>query len=144
VLASRIPTRIAGVFFFACNMDPSGTKALDESNPLLGRCFSRHAKDYAALSPTPEQFETLLADLTAMQKTQPNYSAADLAAIRVPVVSVIGEDDEFIQRAHAEYLAATIPGARFQLLSGVSHFAPLQRPDLFNAAIRDFLAELRF
>jgi non-heme chloroperoxidase len=144
VLASQIPERIAGVFFFACNMDPSGTKELDESNPLLGRCFGRHKKDYAALSPTPDRFDALLADLTEMQRGQPNFSAADLAAIRVPVVSVIGEQDEFIKREHAEYLARTIPDAMFQLLPGVSHFAPLQRPDLFNAALRDFLAELRY
>ena len=142
--ARRAPERVAGIFFFACNVDPSGTKALDESNPLLGRCFSRHQKDYAALSPTPDRFDTLLADLTEMQRTQPNYSAADLAAIRVPVWSVIGEHDEFIQRAHAEYLARTIPAATFRLLPGVSHFAPLQRPALFNAALLDFLGGLRF
>jgi pimeloyl-ACP methyl ester carboxylesterase len=26
ILASKAPERVAGVFFFACNMDPSGTK----------------------------------------------------------------------------------------------------------------------
>jgi non-heme chloroperoxidase len=139
VLASQVPERVAGVFFFACNVDPSGTKALDESDLLLGRCFGRHAKDYAALSPTPDQFQRLAADLTAMQQIQPNMSAADLGAIRVPVVSAIGERDEFIQRAHAEYIARAIPGATFRLLPGVSHFAPLQRPALFHAALRDFL-----
>jgi len=142
VLAGRIPARIAGVFFFACNMDPSGTKELDESNPLLGRCFSRHAKDYKSLSATPEGFESLVAAVTEMQRTQPNYSAADLAAITVPVWSVIGEADEFIKRDHAEYLAQTIPGAEFHLLPGVSHFAPLQRPQVFNAALLEFLAKL--
>jgi non-heme chloroperoxidase len=142
VLASRIPARIAGVFFFACNMDPSGTKALDETNPLLGRCFTRHKQDYAALSPTPDRFDALVADLGVMQRTQPDYRAADLAAIRVPVLSVLGEADEFIKREHAEYIARSIPGAEFQLLPGVSHFAPLQRPDLFNAALLAFLAGL--
>jgi len=144
VLASQIPDRVAGVFFFACNMDPGGTKELDESDPRLGRCFSRHKQDFAALSATPDRFDALLADLTAMQRAQPNYSAADLAAIRVPVVSVIGEHDEFIRREHAEYLARTIPDAMFRLLPGVSHFAPLQRPQLFNAAMLAFLTELRF
>lgn len=43
-------------------------------------------------------------------------------------------------RAHAEYLAAAIPGARFQLLDHVSHFAPLQRPADFNRVVLDFLA----
>jgi pimeloyl-ACP methyl ester carboxylesterase len=142
VLASQAPERVAGVFFFACNMDPSGTKALDESNPLLGRCFSRHKQDYAALSPTPDRFDALLAGLGDMQRTQPNYRAADLAAIRVPVWSVIGEHDEFIKREHAEYIARSIEGAAFHLLRGVSHFAPLQQPAQFNADLLDFLSRL--
>jgi pimeloyl-ACP methyl ester carboxylesterase len=142
VLAGRIPARIAGVFFFACNMDPSGTKQLDESNPLLGRCFGRHKKDYAALSHAPDRFDALAADLGIMQRTQPDYSAADLAAITVPVWSVIGENDEFIKREHAEYIAGAIPGAKFVPLPEVSHFAPLQRPELFNRTMLAFLADL--
>jgi non-heme chloroperoxidase len=142
VLAHETPERVAGVFFFACNMDPSGTKDLDETNPLLGRCFSRHKQDYAALSPTPGGFDTLVADLGVLQRSAPNYSAADLAAIRVPVWSLLGERDEFIKREHAEYIAHSIAGAKFHLLPGVSHFAPLQQPALFNAALLDFLARL--
>src|SRR5919109_2576593 len=56
ILASKAPTRVAGVFFFACNMDPSGTKEV-EFGPILKRCFSRHMKDYAQLSATPDQFD---------------------------------------------------------------------------------------
>ena len=51
--------------------------------------------------------------------------------------------DEFITRAHAEYLARTIPGARSIFLPGVTHFAPLQRPAQFNDVMLAFLAELR-
>lgn len=141
-LAKAHPERFAGVFFFACNMDPSGTKEIDESNPLLGRCFGRHAKDYAALSATPDGFQSLVADVTAMQRTQPNWSAADLAALRLPVAIVEGENEEFIQREHLEYLARTIPGATYTQLPGVSHFAPIQDPDLFSRALLDFLARL--
>jgi pimeloyl-ACP methyl ester carboxylesterase len=140
-LAKAQPERVAGVFFFACNMDPSGVKAeIDESNPLLGRCFGRHAKDYAALSSTPGEFQSLVDSVTAMQKTQPNWSAADLAALRLPVAIVEGEHEEFIRRDHLEYLARTIPGAAYTRLPGVSHFAPIQNPDLFNRAVLDFLA----
>jgi pimeloyl-ACP methyl ester carboxylesterase len=46
LLAAKVPSRIAGVFFFACNMDPSGVKPIEPS-PTLNRCFARHAKDYA-------------------------------------------------------------------------------------------------
>ncbi len=141
-LARQAPERVDGVFFFACNVDPDGTKALDESNPLLGRCFARHKQDYALLSPTTNRFDTLVADLGTMQRSQPNYSAADLAAIEVPVWSVIGESDEFIKRDHAAYIARSIPGASFRELPGVSHFAPLQRPALFNATLLEFLSGL--
>lgn len=143
VLAMKAPLRANGVFFFGCNMDPSGTREIDESDPLLGRCFSRHAKDYARLSATPDAFDDFVAAVSQMMKTEPNYTAADLARVTVPVAIVQSERDEFIKREHAEYLARSIPGARFILLEGVSHFAPLQRPDLFNDTVLAFLAGLK-
>jgi pimeloyl-ACP methyl ester carboxylesterase len=141
VLASETPARAAGVFFFACNMDPSGTKEL-EFGPTLQRCFSRHVKDYRELSATPDQFDAFSEAVGLMQRTQPNYSASDLAALSVPVAIVQSEHDEFIKREHAEYLARGIPGAEYIELPGVSHFAPLQRPELFNAAILGFLGRV--
>jgi pimeloyl-ACP methyl ester carboxylesterase len=137
VLAAKSPERVAGVFFFACNMDPSGVKPF-EATPMLNRCFARHTKDYAALSATPERFKEFADAVGLMQRTQPDYPEADLAAIRVPVVIVQSEYDEFIRPQHAEYLARSIPGAKLVELKGVSHFAPLQRPELFNAAVLEF------
>src|SRR5215212_6185896 len=77
ILASEAPERVAGVFFFACNMDPSGTKEI-EFTPTLERCISRHRKDYAQLSPTPDQFDKFSEAVGLMQRTQPNYSAENL------------------------------------------------------------------
>ena len=74
-----------------------------------------------------------------MMKTQPNYSANDLAEIRVPVTIAQSEHDEFIKAEHAEYLARSIPDAELVILPGVTHFAPLQRPDQFNTAMLAFL-----
>jgi len=141
VLASIVPARVAGVFFFACNMDPSGVRPF-EATPTLERCFARHAKDYAQLSATPEQFDEFVTAVSLMQRTQPNYSAEDLAKIGTPVVIAQTEHDEFIKREHAEYLAKAIPDAEFILLKDVSHFAPLQRPVQFNAAVLNFLARI--
>ena len=141
ILAAKYPARVAGVFFFACNMDPAGVRAF-EPTPALNRCFSRHAEDYKQLSATPEQFTHFVEDVSLMQRTQPNYSAQDLARIRAPVRIAQSEKDEFIRRDHAEYLARTIPGASFLLLDGVSHFAPLQRPKQFNTAMIAFVDEV--
>ena len=142
ILASQAPTRVAGVFFFACNMDPSGTKEIKEFTPILRRCISRHSQDYKRLSATPDQFDELSGSVGLMQKTQPNYSAHDLAAIGVPVVIVQAEHDEFIKREHAEYLTRSIPNAEFIDLPDVSHFAPLQRPEQFNTAMLAFLGRV--
>jgi len=138
ILAMMAPQRVAGVFFFACNMDPSGTKEITPSK-LLGRCLNRHAKDYARLSATPTEFVAFGDAVSLMMETEPNYTADDLAKIRLPVAIVLGEHDEFIKREHAEYLARSIPGAELNILAGVSHFAPLQRPAMFNAAVESFL-----
>ena len=137
ILGATHPERVAGVFFFACNMDPSGTLPF-QFTPTIGHCISRHRKDYAAMSATPGAFDEFSEAVGLMQRTQPNYSAGDLGRIAVPVLSVLGEHDEFIKREHAQYLARSIPGATFTLLHGVSHFAPLQRPDKFNTVMLDF------
>jgi len=141
ILAAQAPSRVAGVFFFACNMDPSGVKPF-EATPALNRCFARHTKDYAELSATPEHFKDFVEDVGLMQRTQPNYSAHDLAKISVPVVIVQDEHDEFIKREHAEYLAHSIPNAELVVLNGVSHFAPLQRPGQFNIAMLAFVCKV--
>ena len=136
------PARVAGVFFFGCNMDPSGVREIAQPNPILERCFSRHAKDYAQLSATPDQFQSFVAAVSLMMKTQPNSSVHDLAGISVPVAIVQSEHEEFIKLEHAEYLARSIPGAELILLPGVSHFAPLQRPEQFNSVMRTFLGKI--
>jgi pimeloyl-ACP methyl ester carboxylesterase len=141
ILAAIAPTRVTGVFFFGCNMDPSGIKKF-EPGPVIDRCFRRHAKDYARLSATPDQFKDFVEAVGRMQKTEPNYSAQDLARINVPVLIVQSEHDEFIKREHAEYLAGSIPNARLLILDKVSHFAPLQRPEQFNAAMFSFIRRL--
>lgn len=138
ILSAQTPARATGVFFFGCNMDPGGTKPFVPT-PVIDRCFARHMADYAALSATPGDFKAFTEAVGQMQCTEPNYTAAELAAIRVPVTIVHAEHDEFIKREHADHLAWSIPGATFTMLPGVSHFAPLQRPASFNAALIQFL-----
>lgn len=142
-LAKAYPDRVAGVFFFACNVDASGAWPF-EMTDTIGRCLERHQKDNAVLSPAPERFEAMSASLQKMQASQPNYSADDLATIAVPVTVAIAEHDEFIRPEHGRYIASAIPHAQVAELPGVSHFAPVQRPALFNAAVLKFLDRLTY
>jgi pimeloyl-ACP methyl ester carboxylesterase len=137
ILGHRHATRVQGVVFFACNMDPSGTKPFEPS-PIIERCLRRHRTDYARLSATPGDFKNFFEAVGQMQRTQPNYTAADLGGIAVPVLILHAEQDEFISREHAEYLHANIPGSAFEVLANVSHFAPIQRPMQFSASVLAF------
>ena len=66
-------------------------------------------------------------------------STAGLAALRVPTVVVVGEEDELIGVEQARGLAAAIPGAVFVPLPQVGHLAPLEQPDRVAAALREHL-----
>jgi pimeloyl-ACP methyl ester carboxylesterase len=63
-----------------------------------------------------------------------------LPGIDVPSLIVVGADDApFL--APANYMAAKIPGARLVTIPNAGHFANLDNPAAFNAALRDFLQE---
>ena len=48
-------------------------------------------------------------------------------------------DDEAILRAHTEHMAAVIPGSKLVILPDASHFAMLQAPEEYTAAVRAFI-----
>ena len=139
ILAMQHPERVASVFAFGGSMDPTGAKDVDPSMPIIGRVFGRAKIDYARVSPEPGAFDVMRRAVEYMMRTQPNYTAPELAAIRTRVAIVVGENDEFITPEHTEYLVRTIPGAKRIVLPNVSHFAMMQRPDEFNRAMLDFL-----
>lgn len=67
---------------------------------------------------------------------------AAVAAIRLPALVIAGEDDRLTPPKYAEFLAASIPGARLVRIARAGHYLPLERPDEVNRAIGDFLAGL--
>jgi pimeloyl-ACP methyl ester carboxylesterase len=139
VLAIHNPDRLTGVFAFAANMDPSGVIPGVDQNPMFVRFMAKAARDYRRLSPTPDDFAGFQRAVEHMWDTEPNYTAADLARISVPVAIVDGDHDEAIKREHTEYLARSIPGARLIILPRASHFAMFQQPGEFNDAMLTFL-----
>jgi len=140
VMAMKHPQRVSRVFAFGANMDLHGLNPLGALSPILAKVGPALAANYAQLSPTPNGYGALSRDVLAMQLREPNYSPQALAAIHGPAIAIVdGEHEEFILRQHTEYLARTIPGARLVILPDVSHFAPIQAPDAFNAAMIGFL-----
>jgi 3-oxoadipate enol-lactonase len=69
-------------------------------------------------------------------------SGPSLAAIAVPTLVVVGEQDALTPPSLAETLAARIRGARLERIAGAGHLANLEKPAEFNAAVRSFLERL--
>jgi pimeloyl-ACP methyl ester carboxylesterase len=133
------PDRLAGVFAFAANADVSGLRDGLDKNPVFGAYLKRAEHEYKKLSPTPDQWDSLSAALGKMWSTLPAFTPYQLRSMRVRITIADGEYDEAINQTHTRYMAATIPGARVVILPNVSHFAMLQNPREFNAAVLEFL-----
>ncbi|HET7881986.1 MAG TPA: alpha/beta hydrolase, partial [Acetobacteraceae bacterium] len=138
-LALRHPDRVGKVVAFAANTQTSGVQEGVEKNPTFARFIARAGKEYARLSATPKQYNAFVAQISKMWETEPNWTDAQLKTIRAPVLVLDGDHDEAIKRAHTEYIAATIPGAKLLILPDTSHFAFLQNPALFNTTVLQFL-----
>jgi pimeloyl-ACP methyl ester carboxylesterase len=69
-------------------------------------------------------------------------AAGRLAEVGVPTLVVAGEHDQPWITEACRTLAREIPNAAFELVEGVAHLPPLERPDVFVELLDDFLGKL--
>lgn len=69
-------------------------------------------------------------------------SMATAASLRLPVLVLVGEEDELTPVEESRRIAAAIPGARLEIIPRAGHLANLEQPGPFNAALVSFLALL--
>jgi pimeloyl-ACP methyl ester carboxylesterase len=138
-IAMTHPERLDRLFAQAANITTDGVDPSVAEDAVFGAYIGMMAEDYVGMSPTPDQFDAFVAQISEMWATQPNWTDEQVAAITVPTVIVAGEYDEAILRPHTEKIAALIPGAELVILPGVSHFAMLQAPAEYTAAVRAFI-----
>jgi 3-oxoadipate enol-lactonase len=69
-------------------------------------------------------------------------STAVLPTISVPTLVIVGENDVVTPPEAAREMASAIPSARLEVLEGAGHLSNLERPDAFNAVLREFLDSL--
>ncbi|MEZ7128170.1 alpha/beta fold hydrolase [Nonomuraea sp. AD125B] len=66
-------------------------------------------------------------------------STGTLAALKVPLLVVVGEEDDLTPPAEAEAMAAAVPGARLEVIPKAGHLSAVEQPEAFNAAVSEFL-----
>ncbi|WP_210338518.1 alpha/beta fold hydrolase [Bradyrhizobium commune] len=137
-IAMKHPERVTRLFAFAANSDPSGVADIASSG-VFNAYIARAGEEYKRLSPTPAAYKSFVDEITRMWESQPKWTAADLAAIKVPTWIVDGDHDEAIKRENTEFMAANIPGAGLLIQPQVSHFSFLQDPEQFSDDVLHFL-----
>ncbi len=140
-LALGHPDRLAGLFAFGANADVSGGRDGFDKTPAFAAYLRRVPGEYRQLSPTPDQWDSFSAAIGKMWETQPAFSTDQLRSLKVRTVIADGEYEEAVRPEHTRYMASSIPGARLVILPHASHFAMLQYPQKFNAAVLEFLLE---
>ncbi len=138
-IAMTHPERLDRLFAHAANITVDGVNPAVGTDAVFGAYITRMGVDYAKMSPTPDDFEAFVAQISEMWATQPNWTDAQVEAITVPVAVVVGEHDEAILPEHTAKIAGLILGAELVILPGVSHFAMLQAPGEYTAAVRTFI-----
>ena len=66
---------------------------------------------------------------------------ANLPNLTLPTLLLVGEADNNAPPRVMAKMAGFIPGAQFQILTGLGHLAHLEDPDRFNAVLAAFLEE---
>lgn len=156
----RFPERVAGLILAAtkATADDVATQAARKKSiaviktegiePIVANLLPRLLAP-SAYEENPDLVEFLqdmmsstsiegVAGASAAMRDRPD-STPDLAQLTVPTLIIHGEDDQLIPVAEAQAMANTIPKAELMIIPGAGHMPNLEKPEIFNDAVRDFL-----
>ena len=114
-------------------IDGTGRSATD-----LDPAFRAKAKEMVRL--TWDKIEPDAEEVEQIKLDPPRHER--LGEVRVPVLLVAGDRDLAEIGASMEILANEVPGARLVTIENASHLPPLERPEQFNQAMREFLEKI--
>lgn len=135
LLDSTITKSISKAFVFAGFQSYKDTNATFTDTAIYSTFVSRCQQEYATLQPSAS-FSDFATKVGTLEATLPNWSDAQLATIQGAKVTIAGADhDEAVNLAVPAHLNSVIKGSKLKMLTGVSHFAPVQDPSGFASAV---------
>jgi pimeloyl-ACP methyl ester carboxylesterase len=95
---------------------------------------------YAAASPDgPEHFDVVFAKLASLWRTDPGIGFAQLEQVTAPTLVLLGDRD-LISLEHAAAMQRALPEVQVGVVPGATHGLPMEKPELTNRLVLDFLA----
>jgi pimeloyl-ACP methyl ester carboxylesterase len=81
--------------------------------------------------------ETFIRQQTAIMGRKDSWP--DLGRINAPTLVVVGDRDRLMPPEQSEEIAAGIPGARLEVIEECGHLTTLERPEIVNDRLLEFL-----
>jgi pimeloyl-ACP methyl ester carboxylesterase len=140
---------LASVTYTLDGVHPGLMEGLGEMKPEMMYGSPWH-EEYMRIAPHPENFPTLFAKKTQMDKEIQDLPAEAIRAIRAPTLLIIGDSD-LVRPEHAVEMfrllgggvfgdtPAGLPNSQLAVLPGTSHVTVVDRVDLLLAIIPPFL-----
>jgi pimeloyl-ACP methyl ester carboxylesterase len=139
---------LASVSYHMGGMHPGLMEGLGEMKPEMMFGSPWH-EEYMRIAPHPDNFATLFAKKTAMDRQIQDIPADTIAAIAAPTLLIIGDSD-IIRPEHAVEMfrllgggvmgdMAGLPKSQLAILPGTTHVTVVARTELLLAIIPPFL-----
>lgn len=94
---------------------------------------------YEAVSPDgPDHWPVVFSKLTGLWQKEPHIPVTNLGDVRARTLVMTGDDD-LIRLEHTVAMYRAIPDAELAVIPGASHLAPMEKPDLVNHILVEFL-----
>jgi pimeloyl-ACP methyl ester carboxylesterase len=89
----------------------------------------------------PDAFPALAAKLHRMHSEEPTLTVADLAGYPGPSLVMVGDDEDEIPIEHTLALRQGLLRSQLAVVPGAGHGLPVDKPELFNRLVVEFLTE---
>lgn len=143
IVAMRRPDLVRKLVAISANFDMTGVPEEFQS-----RFFSMQPDSedlamlrsmYEAMSPDgPEHWPVVFAKFVEMASRGPQIAPSELERVAGPTLVLAGDDD-LVSLEHTIELFGSIPDAELAIVPGASHFLAMEKPDVVNRLIVDFI-----
>lgn len=144
LLALQRPRLLRRLVTVGSNFHPDGllSTTLWTDAGADDEAWSGPRERYAAVSPDgADHFPVVFGKLRQMwREGQPTLDVEDLATVTTPTLVVAGDDD-VVDHGHSVAFYEALPRGQLAIIPGASHAVFMEKADLLNRIVLDFLAE---
>jgi pimeloyl-ACP methyl ester carboxylesterase len=141
-MARRAPERIRGLLLAGsrATADPPDRRALREEMIRVSReeGIAGWNREFSPPGPPDRPTEELVRGIEAL-RDRPDATGV-VASFAVPLVVVVGDQDDILPVGEAREIAESAPNGRLEVVEGAGHVVSVDAPERFNQILRELLS----